>query len=360
MSSALTPQTSITRQNWLRRIAPPLLNLAYEAGIYRALSTIYGGLGLIFSLHRVVEPNSLVLQPHHLLRSDILTEVLATLRKLDWDIVSVQEISDRISGRGPRTGRRFACFTFDDGYADSLTLALPIFREYQAPLCVYVTTGIVERSIFYWWGANHELIVKSDSVEVPSLTSSQSTILPGQTFEQKWNSYQKLNALCHQWGDSFTPTLRELYKRNSIDPDRCLDREALSIDQLQELASDPLVTIGSHCVTHQRLSQMHQDEMWFELDESRRKLEVWLGLEIRHLAYSFGRSDACGIREFQAARKAGFDTAVTTRQGNLFPQHREHLLCLPRRSIPVTRLGLLNALFGVETILRKESRVQLA
>jgi len=38
-------------------------------------------------------------------------------------------------------------------------------------------------------------------------------------------------------------------------------------------------------------------------------------------------------RDFQFARDAGFKTAVTTRKGMLFPDHREHLTALPRVSL---------------------------
>jgi hypothetical protein len=197
----------------MRAVATPLLNLAYRSGIYRALGAIYAGCGVIFNLHRVVEAHSPVLHPSHLLRSDILDDILAAVRKLGWDIVGIQEVRDRLTSsksakRAPT--RRFVCFTLDDGYADSLTVALPIFRKYRAPICVYVTTGIVERSIFYWWGANQELILKSERLELPSLEGSGSTVLYGQTLEEKQAAYYTLDALCHQWGDRFIPVLSEL------------------------------------------------------------------------------------------------------------------------------------------------------
>ena len=38
-------------------------------------------------------------------------------------------------------------------------------------------------------------------------------------------------------------------------------------------------------------------------------------------------------REFAMARELGFKTAVTTRPGVLFPEHRDYLMALPRISI---------------------------
>jgi len=349
-------------RDWFRAVAVPLLNLTYRTGGYRALGTVYAGCGVIFSLHRVVAPNYPSLHPAHLLHSDLLDDILGAVRGLGWDIVSIEEVRDRLmSGKSVNylRNRRFVCFTLDDGYADTLTVALPIFRKYHAPICVYVTTGIVERSIFYWWGANQELILKSERVELPSLEGFGSTMLYGRTLQEKQAAYLALDSQCHRWGDRLIPVLRELYSRNGVNPRQCLDRDALSVPQLRHLATDPLVTVGSHCVTHQRLSLMADDELSYEVQEGRRKLEGWVGLEVSHLAYPFGLSDACGEREFETARQAGFQTAVTTRPGNVFPQHRDYLHCLPRRSIPMSGFALRNALFGVATILRNDSRVQL-
>ena len=64
----------------------------------------------------------------------------------------------------------------------------------------------------------------------------------------------------------------------------------------------------------------------------------------RHLAYPVGDPTSAGLREFQLAADAGFDTAVTTRPGHVFPEHAEHLHALPRVSV--------NGLFQTEAALK--------
>jgi peptidoglycan/xylan/chitin deacetylase (PgdA/CDA1 family) len=49
-----------------------------------------------------------------------------------------------------------------------------------------------------------------------------------------------------------------------------------------------------------------------------------------HNAYPFGHAGACGTREAVISQSVGFRTAVTTRSGMIFPQHRDHLHALPR------------------------------
>jgi peptidoglycan/xylan/chitin deacetylase (PgdA/CDA1 family) len=52
-----------------------------------------------------------------------------------------------------------------------------------------------------------------------------------------------------------------------------------------------------------------------------------------HLSYPVGDSTAAGPREFRTAAELGFKTAVTTRPGVLFGEHRAHLTALPRISL---------------------------
>jgi peptidoglycan/xylan/chitin deacetylase (PgdA/CDA1 family) len=62
-------------------------------------------------------------------------------------------------------------------------------------------------------------------------------------------------------------------------------------------------------------------------------IEAALGTRPRHLSYPVGDKTSAGPREFALARELGFATAVTTRPGMLFPEHRAHLTALPRISL---------------------------
>jgi peptidoglycan/xylan/chitin deacetylase (PgdA/CDA1 family) len=365
----LNPQIPViialmVRLTRVRKIAIPILNIAHYSGLYRIVGSVYGGLGVIFSMHRIAEPGRPTLYPGHVIHADVLDDILGAVRRLGWEIVSIDEVHRRLSlgailsREGSYGLRRFACFTSDDGYADNLTLALPVFRKHNAQFCVYITTGQIERSIIYWPGANEELIFKTDRIDLPPIGDSGPRRLWARNFEEKLTAYRTLNELCHGLGDAFYPVLDEVYRQHGVDSQRSLDRAALTLAQARELASDPLVTIGCHCVTHQRLSLMTEAEARLEMEHGRQTLETWFDVEVRHLAYPYGRSDACGTREFALAKQAGFKTAVTTRQGNIFPGHRNYLECLPRRTIPLSSFKLRSVLFGVETILHNEPRFQ--
>jgi peptidoglycan/xylan/chitin deacetylase (PgdA/CDA1 family) len=103
--------------------------------------------------------------------------------------------------------------------------------------------------------------------------------------------------------------------------------------ELSELAADPLVTIGAHTVNHPKLRKTAEPAIRHEMAESVARIEEMLGIRPVHFSYPFGDPTAAGPREFALARELGFKTAVTTRPGVLFPEHRDHLMALPRISL---------------------------
>lgn len=65
----------------------------------------------------------------------------------------------------------------------------------------------------------------------------------------------------------------------------------ISVEELQILANDPLVTIGSHGTTHKILCGMDKKEQRVELLDSKRILEEKIGKRVCLFAYSHGQFD---------------------------------------------------------------------
>jgi peptidoglycan/xylan/chitin deacetylase (PgdA/CDA1 family) len=92
----------------------------------------------ILMLHRVVEttprpnPYNLCISQHDLER------VIAFLRGSGFTMTTVEDAFDAWRRGGPVD--RLACLTFDDGYQDFYTHALPVLERLQCPASVYVVT----------------------------------------------------------------------------------------------------------------------------------------------------------------------------------------------------------------------------
>lgn len=295
---------------------------AHLSGLSRLVAARYRGRGMIFALHSVVADDTFY--PDYTLRCSTrrLEWALQWLRDEGLDFVSLDEAVRRLGDGNPRP---FACFTLDDGYADNLTRALPIMERFGAPFTVFVTTGMVTREIDGWWFGLAALVRSHDRVELPATgLRFECADPPG-----KQLAFKTIESMVHK-DFRLLPHLREAIARSTIDCRTLVDREALSQEQLRRLARHPLVTIGGHTTTHRNLAEAPAPAVEWEMAENRRFLQDITGQPVEHFAYPFGHERACGEREAQICRAAGFRTAVTTRAGTLFAEHAHDLHALPR------------------------------
>jgi peptidoglycan/xylan/chitin deacetylase (PgdA/CDA1 family) len=296
--------------------------VAQYSGLGAALALRYRGAGTIFMLHSVVADGDGY--PDHSLRcpADTLAAALRYLRDEGVEFVSLDEMLDRL--KFP-SGRPFAAFTFDDGFADSLTQALPVMERFGAPMTVYVSTGMIGHTMDAWWLALAEWIRRSDRVALPRA---------GLAFDcpdaaAKKRAFVAIEAAIHRDYDLLSQ-VRAAIAAQGIDTRALLEREALTVEQLRELARHPLVTIGGHTDTHVNLALAPEAAVCREMMSNRRFLEATIGKPVEHFAYPFGNARACGDREAAIAQAVGFKTAVTTRSGAIFPAHLDHPHALPR------------------------------
>jgi len=309
------------------------LDALYYTGAHRMLRPLLAGVGSIFMLHHVRPARDDMFQPNrHLeITPNFLREVLAHVRSLGVDIVSMDEAHRRMHERD--FSRRFACFTFDDGYRDNRDHALPVMREYKAPFTVYVASDFAEGTGRLWWVALERVIAKARTIEI--IRDGAAVRLEAGDTAAK----QRAFAQVHDWLRTFRDdtevqrAVSDLCARHGVD-DAAIARElCMSWNELKPFAGDPLVTIGAHTISHCNLARESDINAACEMRISRERIENKLQKSARHFAYPYGDRTAAAAREFSMAREFGFSTAVTTRPGMLFAENAEHPTALPRISL---------------------------
>jgi peptidoglycan/xylan/chitin deacetylase (PgdA/CDA1 family) len=245
------------------------------------------------------------------------------LQREGWSIVSLDECLERLA-RNDRS-RRYAVLTFDDGYRNNLSVALPILERLFAPFIMYVPTGAPTRSMQSWWLGLRKLFLSRDTVTIdPMGVRFRCPDLHNKTFAlnevTRWvhEDYQRAAMLA--------PTF------NKADISLSALNEAYFLDEreLRILARHPLASIGGHTTSHAALRSLDVPAARAEMADNRRYLENLLQLPVRHLAYPYGNSTACGPREAHLAREVGFSTAVTTQHGQISDSKELNNFALPR------------------------------
>ena len=86
--------------------------------------------------------------------------------------------------------------------------------------------------------------------------------------------------------------------------------DALTIDEIRELAKSPLVTIGAHSHCHSMLPTLPAETAIQSIAESKRLLEEWISQPVIHFSYPNGDHDEAVVN---MVKECGFSSAVTTR-----------------------------------------------
>jgi peptidoglycan/xylan/chitin deacetylase (PgdA/CDA1 family) len=293
----------------------------------------FGGVGAILMLQHVRPPRSDRFQPN---RSFEVTprffgRLVRALRRSRLDLISLDEMHRRmIEGD---FSRRFVCITFDDAYRDVLQWAYPILKDADAPFAIYVPTSFPDRLGELWWLALEAVIARNDRIGL--VINGRDRKFDCETVAEKRTLYHDF----YWWlrNRSTEAEMRDVVRRLAafyqVDVAAFCKEVCLDWSELDQLAADPLVTIGAHTVNHPILGRLAKDAARSEIELGGSVIESALTVRPAHLSYPYGDRAACGTRDFELAAELGFKTAVTSRAGVLFAGHRQRMTALPR--IPV-------------------------
>ena len=253
-----------------------------------------------------------------------------------------------------RTNHPSVAITFDDGYVDNLEHALSALEQHAIPATLFVSTGYIGSSNGYWWDQLQEIFLSPRVLPSEDL----SLFLGGETY--RWVispadlEYSAENCSAHRgwiaWKD-VPPTsrhavflqvwslLRELDTQQRDDklgtirrwagvPEGRASARCMSADELREIGRGPLVRIGSHTVTHSRLSRLTEAGEWKELTDSKATLEDILKQPVETFSYPFGDRSDYSYRTVAAVQRAGYRLACSNFVGAVGP--RSDRFQLPR------------------------------
>src|ERR1700730_13411003 len=297
-----------------------VIQLARWSGLMPTFRRIFAGRAAILMFHEIQQD----------CRSELMTGTsvalfdysLNWLRQEGWEIVSLETCLERLA-TDPGPGR-YAVLTFDDGYRDNVATALPILERNNAPFMVYVPTGAPTRTLPSWWLGLREMFRLGDTVTIDAMGMR----FHCPKFHEKMLGLYKVNEWIHQ-DYHRVAMLASTFNRAGISLSALNEAYFLNERELQSLARHPLASIGGHTASHAALSSLDVLSARAEMADNRSYLEQLLQLPVRHFAYPYGDSRACGPQEAHLAKEVGFSTAVTTRHGQVSDLKSNHF-ALPR------------------------------
>lgn len=304
-------------------------------GVDQVFRNRYAGIGNILMFHRVI-PAQKKRRIHNHDSLEITPEQLETtikyFKKRKYRFCSLDELHQLLLAK--RTpSEKLVVFTFDDGYKDNLQVAYPILKKHQVPFTIYITTGFLERKAILWWYILEDLLLQQKQVQFH--WKGKDFAFNCRSQYEKELAFTKIRSLINQsfmLGDAM-----EMFKVIFGDFEHKVHALAESMmmnwEEIRSLSKEKLATIGAHTINHFPLAQLSPEALRHEIIDSKVQLENSIDATVDHFAYPFGKKTEASHREFELIKELGFKTGTTTRMGNIFLEHANHLECLPRISI---------------------------
>ena len=213
-------------------------------------------------------------------------------------------------------------FTFDDGYRNNLSHALPILRKYGAPATIFVATGHIDRREPFWFDrldfALQHGLVEPCEVQV----GSQCVRISAKNRDDLSESYRRFRDLVkkeivdderfRELTNSFSAELEMNGEKTLTDIHSNDDWSAVATWGQIAAAFGDGITFGSHTVNHVRLSCVSNETAWTELEQSKHAIEQHTDRPCRYLAYPNGDFNEAVVA---IARELVYVAAFTTREG---------------------------------------------
>ena len=212
--------------------------------------------------------------------------------------------------------------TFDDGYEDNFSVAFPLLRKHGLTACFFLSAGWIESTKVLWWDRLHEYVreaaregcepVGHERLPKPVAAAIASANLAdpagAATLEHELvAALRGLNVPPTEL-DALVERVAEVLGAGEPDFERY---QPMNWFQAQ-LLHDGGMEIGSHTMSHARLTTLPVEEAHVELEQSRTLLGEKLGGTVDLLAYPAGDHNRDVI---DLAIEAGYEAAFTTESG---------------------------------------------
>lgn len=230
---------------------------------------------------------------------------LKALRRI-CTVVPFEEALDAMA-EGRALPPRAVALTFDDGYRDNLTHAVPVLADLAMPATVFLVPGFLDRTVQAWWERlgwaftrtrRRAVVFGGRRLELDGAARRHAALTAVET---------ALKGLPEQ---ARTEAVDDLV--DDLEPDGIHEQESLFLDWD---GADGLVragiAIGSHTATHAILSAESPAAVQADLTRTRSVLRERLGTTVDSIAYPNGQIADYNASVVAAARDAGHRYGLT-------------------------------------------------
>lgn len=242
-----------------------------------------------------------------------LFEAQMRFLRRNYQILSLADACREL--KSPTNNAPGVVVTFDDGYRDLFTEAMPILGRYRIPATVYLTVGSIESRQVAWYdrvflGLKH---AHGSRLECDLGGARPKRFELKDAGERFRAAVEIISTLRSMPNERRCGLLADLEKQFQLPPAELADR-MLTWEQIRSMR-DEGVSFGCHTMTHPAASRLSMSGLQEELVQAKILMEKRIGRAVMDFSYPFGKPEDCGTQPRSILTQAGYRSAVTTTSG---------------------------------------------
>ena len=246
----------------------------------------------------------------------LLRRVLATLHREGYAFRPIDELlADLLAGRTARAPA--VAFTIDDGYLDQAEVAAPAFAEFGCPVTTFVTSGFLDRDLWFWWDRIDHVLRSTKRRSLRVAVGERQTRLEWSDERERLRVQSAFTEACKMVPDEMKLAAVDALAAAADVPLPATPPARYAPMSWADLrrCEDSGMTFGPHTVTHPVLSRTSDEQSHHELTESWRRLCEEARRPVPFFCYPNGRAVDFGAREIRTLLAMGMAGAVVGEPG---------------------------------------------
>jgi peptidoglycan/xylan/chitin deacetylase (PgdA/CDA1 family) len=227
-----------------------------------------------------------------LFNEKLLQEQLEWFVKNRYKFITLNE-AVHLSKNNEKATKTIA-FTTDDGFRENYDVMAPVFQKFGIKPMLFLISNCLDNKDLMWNNKTYYIKNKLSEIEQTKICNelSEKYKITGKyrdiiSFSGNWPMNIKENIANDAWKLAGLQTLDEFLREH---------KPYMTINQIKELINAGY-QIGSHSTSHPDFSKLSEDEVYSEMNQSKKTIKDTFGIEPEYFAYPYGIRPSAAIEK---------------------------------------------------------------
>jgi len=287
-----------------------LYHALISLGVVRVMRRLNRDKWAVLMYHNIV-PDECPIDAWTLVRESAFRKQMELLKQ-HYDVVPIGDLIHDTIDRSQALRKSYkpkAVITFDDGYRNNYTVALPILKEFNFPATVFVCSGFLNSTNMAWYDKVIYAIQRSSCNQIELDRKTYSFKHPRR--DGRWDRINTLlTDLKAKTGHERAVIVEEIETTLQVEHDQNECFAFLSDGEVKEMHQSGLITIGAHTANHELLTQVSLEEAEKTVMKNYQDLRTIIDHDVFFISYPNGNYN---MKILELMHALPFKAACTTK-----------------------------------------------